>query len=117
MIMNMGGEDSMYMLHPARLFINYNYSESLQLRFGQIHTPIGIYSQRYPMEGKSLSQRFIGALSAHGRGETSSFHTLGFNARGTMMVSDSLELMYIVGVGNGYSLAILTTTISLHTSN
>ena len=52
MIMNdRSGEGEMYMIHPARLFVEYTSSDAFQLRIGQIHTPIGFYSQLYPHGG------------------------------------------------------------------
>lgn len=104
MLMGMAG-DSMYMIHPARLFLEHSHSDSLQIRIGQIHTPIGIYSQRYPHGGKVFEPTIHRPLLARVEdgADILPYHTLGVSARGTQMLSESLEMMYIVGIGNGYN--------------
>jgi hypothetical protein len=106
MIMNdTSGEGEMYMIHPARLFLEYAYSDTLQLRLGQIHTPIGLYSQLYP-HGGSFFDPSIHRPKLAGVKEGEDilpFHALGVSLRGTSMISNSLELMYIVGISNGYN--------------
>ena len=106
MIMNdTSGEGEMYMIHPARLFVEYTSSDAFQLRIGQIHTPIGIYSQLYPHGGSIFEPTLHRPMLTRVKeGEDIlPFHALGLNARGTMMLNDSWEFMYIVGISNGYS--------------
>ncbi len=100
-----GGEGDTYNINPARLFIEYSISEKLKLRLGQLHTAIGLYSQLYPHGGSIFEPSLHRPLLAGVKeGEDIlPFHALGFNLRGTSMIGDHLEFMYIVGISNGYS--------------
>lgn len=105
-LMNTGDH---YMIHPARLFLEYSFSETLRLRVGQIHTPIGLYSQLYPHGGKVFEPtlnrpRLAGVREGE---DILPFHSLGVTVRGSKMISDEWELMYIAGIGNGYNHGIL----------
>jgi hypothetical protein len=100
-----GGPDSgHYMLHPARLFVDYKHSRSLEWRFGQLHNPIGYYALLYPHGGKIFEPTIHRPkLAGVNEGEDIlPFHMVGMTARGVLALSDSFELMYIAGGGNGY---------------
>lgn len=99
------GEGDEYKVNPARLFVDYRVNEKLQLRLGQFHTPIGLYSQLYPHGGSIFEPSVHRPLLAGVKeGEDIlPFHALGFNLRGTAQFGEHFELMYIVGITNGYS--------------
>lgn len=104
MIMNMSKEgDPSYMVHPARLFLSYMWSDALQIRAGEMHTPINLYSQLYPHGARffepTIHRPHLARVAVHE--ELLPLHTVGINARGTFTFGESLDLMYIVGVGNG----------------
>lgn len=100
-----GGADSgHYMLHPARLFVDYKQSRSVELRVGLLHNPIGYYALLYPHGGKIFEPTIHRPkLAGVKEGEDIlPFHMIGMTARGVLPLSDSFELMYIAGTGNGY---------------
>ena len=104
MIMDMNSEgDPNYHIHPARLFIEYAHSDTLQLRIGQTHTPIGLYSQLYPHGARffepTIHRPLLGTVK-HGK-ELLPLHTVGLRIQGSYEVNDHLELQYLVGIGNG----------------
>ena len=104
MLMDMAevGEPA-YHMHPARAYIEYLQSDALRLRFGQVHTPIGLYSQLYPHGGKIFEMTIHRpklVVVEHGK-EILPLHSVGVMIHGLLVLSDTLELEYMTGLGNG----------------
>lgn len=100
-----GGADSgHYMIHPARAFLNYEHSRELSFRTGLLHNPIGYYALLYPHGGRFFEPTIHRPkLAGIEEGEDIlPFHMIGATVRGTLSLSESFDLMYIAGAGNGY---------------
>ena len=103
-LMNMANSGSpQYHIHPARIYVEYQKNAAFRIRFGQIHTPIGLYSQLYPHGGKIFEMtvhRPKLAVVEHGK-ELLALHSIGFMLNGVFSLSSFIDVQYMMGIGNG----------------